>query len=132
MDEDRFNMSVRKFLKQVGVTSQRVIEEAVRHGFAVEHDAPEGEGAHGGGDGDEFGRPVAPVAGPQAHAIAVLERDDAIAVVLQFVQPGITGRHGSGEDRLARDDEAGRPKALRPNPAGRGAHQHGGALAPGD
>jgi 16S rRNA U516 pseudouridylate synthase RsuA-like enzyme len=32
MDEDRFNMSVRKFLKQVGVTSQRVIEEAVREG----------------------------------------------------------------------------------------------------
>jgi metal-sulfur cluster biosynthetic enzyme len=33
MDEDRFNMSVRKFLKQVGVTSQRVIEEAVRSGL---------------------------------------------------------------------------------------------------
>jgi hypothetical protein len=32
MDEDRFNMSVRKFLKRVGVTSQRVIEEAVRSG----------------------------------------------------------------------------------------------------
>jgi 16S rRNA U516 pseudouridylate synthase RsuA-like enzyme len=32
MDEDRFNMAVRKFLKQVGVTSQRVIEEAVREG----------------------------------------------------------------------------------------------------
>ena len=32
MDEDRFNMSVRNFLKQVGVTSQRVIEEAVRSG----------------------------------------------------------------------------------------------------
>jgi 16S rRNA U516 pseudouridylate synthase RsuA-like enzyme len=32
MDKDRFNMSVRKFLKQVGVTSQRVIEEAVRSG----------------------------------------------------------------------------------------------------
>jgi hypothetical protein len=30
MDEDRFNMSVRKFLKEVGVTSQRVIEKAVR------------------------------------------------------------------------------------------------------
>jgi 16S rRNA U516 pseudouridylate synthase RsuA-like enzyme len=32
MDEDRFNMALRKFLKQVGVTSQRVIEEAVRSG----------------------------------------------------------------------------------------------------
>ncbi len=30
MDEDRFNISVRKFLKEVGVTSQRVIENAVR------------------------------------------------------------------------------------------------------
>jgi hypothetical protein len=30
MDEDQFNMSVRKFLKVVGVTSQREIENAVR------------------------------------------------------------------------------------------------------
>jgi len=30
MDEDRFNMEVRKFLKVVGVTSQREIENAVR------------------------------------------------------------------------------------------------------
>jgi hypothetical protein len=30
MDEDRLNMSVRKFLKLVGVTSQREIENAVR------------------------------------------------------------------------------------------------------
>lgn len=30
MDEERFNMSTRKFLKQVGVTSQREIERAVR------------------------------------------------------------------------------------------------------
>ncbi|MBJ3764207.1 hypothetical protein ILP92_15775 [Maribius pontilimi] len=29
MDED-FNMSMRKFLKQVGVTSQQAIEEAMR------------------------------------------------------------------------------------------------------
>ncbi|MDH6231164.1 16S rRNA U516 pseudouridylate synthase RsuA-like enzyme [Mesorhizobium soli] len=32
MDEDVFNMSIRKFLKQVGVTSQRAIEMAVRDG----------------------------------------------------------------------------------------------------
>lgn len=32
MDEDRFNMSVRKFLKVVGVTSQREIERVVREG----------------------------------------------------------------------------------------------------
>ncbi len=30
MDEDRFNMALRKFLKEVGVTSQREIEKVVR------------------------------------------------------------------------------------------------------
>ena len=30
MDEDRFNMELRKFLKQVGVTSQREIERIAR------------------------------------------------------------------------------------------------------
>jgi hypothetical protein len=30
MDEDRFNMDIRKFLKLVGVTSQREIELAAR------------------------------------------------------------------------------------------------------
>ncbi len=29
-DEERFNMEVRKFLKKVGVTSQREIENAIR------------------------------------------------------------------------------------------------------
>ncbi len=32
MDQDRFNMAVRKFLKEVGVTSQREIERVVREG----------------------------------------------------------------------------------------------------
>ncbi|MHC2364146.1 DUF6494 family protein [Rhizobium leguminosarum] len=32
MSEDAFNMSIRKFLKEVGVTSQRKIEETVRKG----------------------------------------------------------------------------------------------------
>ncbi len=32
MDEERFNMSLRKFLKQVGVTSQQQIEKVVREG----------------------------------------------------------------------------------------------------
>ena len=32
MDEDRFNIEVRKFLKEVGVTSQREIERVVRSG----------------------------------------------------------------------------------------------------
>ncbi len=29
MDQDAFNMSMRKFLKQVGVTSQQALEQAV-------------------------------------------------------------------------------------------------------
>lgn len=32
MDENNFNMAVRKFLKEVGVTSQREIERVVRDG----------------------------------------------------------------------------------------------------
>ncbi len=32
MSEDAFNMSIRKFLKEVGVTSQRAIEKTVREG----------------------------------------------------------------------------------------------------
>ncbi len=30
MDEQRFNMSLRKYLKEVGVTSQQAIEKVVR------------------------------------------------------------------------------------------------------
>jgi hypothetical protein len=30
MDEDKFNMSMRKYLKRVGVTSQQAIERLVR------------------------------------------------------------------------------------------------------
>jgi hypothetical protein len=32
-DEEKFNMEVRKFLKKVGVTSQRELERAVRDGL---------------------------------------------------------------------------------------------------
>jgi hypothetical protein len=34
MNEDAFNMALRKFLKHVGVTSQREIEQAVRAAIA--------------------------------------------------------------------------------------------------
>ena len=34
MDEDRFNMSIRKFLKKVGVTAQREIESSIRDALA--------------------------------------------------------------------------------------------------
>ena len=35
MDEDVFNTSLRKFLKKVGITSQREIEKAVRDALAA-------------------------------------------------------------------------------------------------
>ena len=35
MDEDIFNMQLRKFLKNVGITSQREIETAVRDAIAT-------------------------------------------------------------------------------------------------
>ncbi len=35
MNEETFNMSVRKFLKKVGVNSQREIERAVREALAA-------------------------------------------------------------------------------------------------
>ncbi len=35
MDEDRFNIALRKFLKEVGVTSQREIERVVREGKVI-------------------------------------------------------------------------------------------------
>ncbi|HEY8384192.1 MAG TPA: DUF6494 family protein [Microvirga sp.] len=34
MDDEKFNMAIRKFLKEVGVTSQREIERVVREGQA--------------------------------------------------------------------------------------------------
>ena len=36
MDEDVFNIQLRKFLKKVGIQSQREIEHAVREGIASE------------------------------------------------------------------------------------------------
>ena len=36
MDEDHLNMETRKFLKKVGVTSQREIEKAVKGAFDAE------------------------------------------------------------------------------------------------
>ncbi len=34
MDEERFNLELRKFLKQVGITAQREIERTVRDAIA--------------------------------------------------------------------------------------------------
>ena len=35
MDQETFNLSIRKFLKMVGVNSQREIEQAVQQGLAA-------------------------------------------------------------------------------------------------
>ena len=37
MNEDVFNVSIRKFLKTLGVSAQREIEKAVRQALAVAH-----------------------------------------------------------------------------------------------
>ena len=37
MDEDTLNITIRQFLKEVGVTSQRQIEKAVREAIAQRH-----------------------------------------------------------------------------------------------
>ena len=37
MNEDTFNTSLRRFLKKVGITSQREIEKAVREAIASGH-----------------------------------------------------------------------------------------------
>ncbi|MFO1056986.1 MAG: DUF6494 family protein [Dongiaceae bacterium] len=41
MDEETFNIELRKFLKVVGVTSQREIEQAVRAALAAGRVAPQ-------------------------------------------------------------------------------------------
>ena len=35
LDEDKFNLEIRKFLKVVGITSQREIEKAIREAVAA-------------------------------------------------------------------------------------------------
>ena len=34
MDEEKLNLSLRKFLKQVGINSQRIVETEIRKQFA--------------------------------------------------------------------------------------------------
>jgi hypothetical protein len=37
MDDNTFNLAVRRFLKEVGITSQREIEKVVREGIQTGH-----------------------------------------------------------------------------------------------
>jgi hypothetical protein len=86
--DDRETFSQSLLLVGIEGSTRREIEEAVeavRHGFAVEHDALVGEGKHRRGDGHELARPVAPIASP----LAVLVGDDPLAVVLELVQPAV-------------------------------------------
>lgn len=41
MDDDQFNINIRKYLKKVGITSQREIENAVRS--AIDNESIEGD-----------------------------------------------------------------------------------------
>jgi hypothetical protein len=43
IDEEKFNLEIRKFLKVVGITSQREIEQAVRDAVAAGRLGPGGE-----------------------------------------------------------------------------------------
>ena len=55
---------------------------AVGHGLAVESYLLRPEGSQSLRDGQELLGPVPAIAAPQAHLLAALARDDAVAVVL--------------------------------------------------
>ena len=55
-------------------------------------------------DGDELGRPIPAVAAPQPDDVAVFQRDDAGAVMLQLVK---SSRRRPGPSRRARAGKAG-------------------------
>jgi len=67
MSEDGFNMSLRKYLKRVGVTSQQAIEEATR--------AAREDGAGGGAGDTVAARMVLTIDGKE---INVIEGDIAL------------------------------------------------------
>ena len=72
---------------------------AVRDRLAVQDDPGDRQGQNSGGDGDELGGPVLPVAAPQPDDVTVLAGDDPEAVVLQLVDPlqGPSGPSGRGQ-----------------------------------
>src|SRR4051812_11952325 len=77
------------------------------NGFAVQHDfsryCPERFDNQ-----RERRRPAQTATAPKPHALAILARHDAIAVVLDLMHPDRTGRRDLGEGRNARGDKAGR------------------------
>ncbi len=69
MDEDKFNNDIRKFLKQVGVTSQQEIEKAVKKALEA------GELAEGG---QLSARVTLHVDGPDSHRLVEQSVEGAI------------------------------------------------------
>src|SRR3954469_15577010 len=67
------------------------------HGFAVQHDAFSPYCPERFDNQWEGRRPAQAATAPQPHALAVLARDDAIAVVLDLMHPDRTGRRDLGE-----------------------------------
>src|ERR1700733_533956 len=62
------------------------------------------------------------VAAPKGHAASLLTREDAVAVVLDLVQPVRAGGRPIDEQRLTREHETGRRSA--PGTPARGTPQH--------
>jgi hypothetical protein len=100
---------------------------AMRDRLAVEDGGRERERPHRLGNGTELNAPIPSVPRPQAHALAVLPRDDAEAVVLYLERPARPGRRPIGEDGLSGTHEAGGRSTLARQ---RGTHQHRSNLLP--
>ncbi len=74
-----------------GLEARRPVRQH-RGDLAVEERRPRRQAADGAGDLRELLRPVLPVAGDEPHLPLVDSRHDAIAVVLDLVEPVVAGR----------------------------------------
>ena len=81
---------------------------AQAHGLAIDHQSLHGKGKDGLHNPRKAHGPVQAVAGPEAHSLAILAGDDAVAVILEFVNPLGAGRHLDGQGRQTGSDEARR------------------------
>ena len=75
--------------------------------LAVEQRAFAGEREHRFGDSREAHGPIEPASAEQRNVLASLARNDAIAVIFDFVQPVRPGRHVGVECGEFRLDEGG-------------------------
>jgi hypothetical protein len=74
------------------------------NGLTVHHEPLEAKSPHRRGDGNELSGPVSTVARPEADLVAVLESNDAEAIVLQLVEP-VRAWNLISDRRLARSYE---------------------------